>query len=142
METNTSSTPASTESVNGATPSPEEKMFEIRFEHHPNDDIVTVHTRKKFPKYDSEYGENRDNPKSLYRSLLQTHGIIKVRGQGFELSITKGSIFTWEELKPSILRSLKKHFSDGLEIKELPASHPSPEYLAYCRKEGSDIRNF
>jgi hypothetical protein len=120
----------------------EVKMFEIRFEHHPNEDMVTIHTKKKFPNYHSKYDSGENKQKTLHRLLLGTLGIVSVGTDGFELSIEKGKMFTWDELKPNILRILKKHFSDGMDIKELPASYPSPEYLESCRRNGSDLREY
>ncbi len=142
METNTVTVPASPETIKEVTTSSEEKMFEIRFEYHPNDDIVTVHTRKKFPRYDSQFSDGEGKQKSLHRSLLGTQGVVKVSTGEYELSVTKGNMFTWEELKPKIITSLKKHFSDGMKIKELPESRPHPDYLASLRHQGSDLRDF
>lgn len=128
-------------SKKSATDTAQEKVFEIRFEYHPNNDIVTVHTRKRFPQYDSEFSEGKDRQKSLHRSLLGTQGVIHVRTRGYELSVTKGMMFTWEELKPKIIHSLEKHFSGGMKIKELPESRPHPDFLASLRRQGSDLRD-
>ncbi len=145
METSTSVVPASAEgNVQEATPpSPEEKMFELRFEHYPNKDIVTIHTRKKFFKFSSEHGMDMEKKPSdpFLKSLLRVKGVVAIGTRNYELRVTKGKVFSWEELKPIILGLMEKHFTDGLKIKELPASFPSPEYLAQCLQQGCDIRD-
>mgnify|MGYP001397177749 CR=1 FL=1 len=102
------------------------KTFRIKFEYWPNEDMVEVHTRKKLPDYNSEFEEDKHNKRPIHNSLIRTKGIVCVSSyDGYQLGITKGKLFSWDELKPKIIRSIKKYLADGLEIEELSEGRPS-----------------
>ena len=127
------------------------KMFQFRIEFCPNRNIVIIHTRKMFPKAQTdpmmrahfdkaqEKKEVDGNKHPLIASIKRLKGVLKVSSEQYELRIEKAEMFTWDEILPKVRIALKKHFADGKELDELPAQVPSKEYLAGLRSHGCDV---
>lgn len=137
-----SGTPSTTKNVKG---------FRFQIEHYPNPNIVCVHTRKIFPKSQTDSlmmshlnkakgnEERKGNRHPLIKSIRRLKGVLKVSSELYELRIEKATLFQWEELLPKVRRALKKQFADGKELEEAPERIPSAEYLASLRSQGCDV---
>ena len=127
------------------------KGFRFQIEHYPNPDIVCVHTRKMFPRSQTdslmkshfdkakENEERKGNRHPLIKSIRRLKGVLEVSSELYELRIEKATLFQWEELLPKVRRALKKYFADGKELEETPERIPSKEYLASLRHQGCDV---
>ena len=124
--------------------------FIFQVEHVPNPNIVIVHTRKKFPRSQSdplmqisfrkaEKAETEGNKHPLIKSVRRIKGVLNVSSERYQLRLEKATLFQWVEILPKVRRALKKHFADGMELEEIPAHKPSEEYLMGLRLQGCDV---
>jgi hypothetical protein len=140
---------AATKSNHGHTTAKAKKArgFQFKIEYHPNQNMITIHTKKMFPPSatDSismcldEKRYRKGNKHALIKSIRRFTGVLKVSSDHYELSIEKAELFTWEEILPKVRRALKKHFAAGKELNELPAQGPSPDQLAFLRSQGCNV---
>jgi len=131
------------------------KGFRIQFEFCPNQDIVIVHSRKKFLYSESEShmqrltrkGKNGSfekpvpvgNKHPLFKAIRRIKGVLKTSSDQYELHVEKASLFSWDEILPKVRRAIRKHYADGLPLDEAPAHRPSEEVLMALRLRGCDV---
>ncbi|WP_417459175.1 hypothetical protein [Kordiimonas sp.] len=77
----------------------------IRWEHYQNGDIATLHSEERF--WDSVHAfihatELTSNQQRLTDDLLAIHGVVEATFKMHEIRITKGRVFTWEEIAPRV----------------------------------------
>ncbi len=122
------------------------KGFQFKVEHCPNQNIIIVHTKKMFPKAETDplmssfdKSEREGNKHPLIKSIRRLKGVLKVGSNRYELRIEKAELFSWDEIIPKVRHALKEHFANGKELDELPAHKPSADYLAALRLQGCDV---
>jgi Pyruvate/2-oxoacid:ferredoxin oxidoreductase delta subunit len=122
------------------------KGFRFQIEHCPDQNIIIVHTMKKFPKAETDplmssfdKTERKGNQHPLIKSIRRIKGVLKVSSDKFQLYVEKAELFQWDEILPKVRRALKEHFADGMELDEIPAHKPSADYLMALRLQGCDV---
>jgi hypothetical protein len=122
------------------------KGFQFQVEYCPNQNIIIVHTKKVFPKAETDplmscfdKSERKGNQHPLIKSIRRLKGVLKVGSQQYQLRIEKAELFSWDDILPKVRTALKKHFADGKELDEIPAHRPSADYLMSLRLQGCDV---
>ncbi len=120
--------------------------FRFQIEHCPNKNIVIIHTRKMFPKAETDplmssfdKSKRKGNQHPLIKSIRRLKGILKVGSECYQLRIEKAELFTWDEILPKVRHALKEHFADGKELDEISAHKPAADYLMALRLQGCDV---
>lgn len=122
------------------------KGFQFQVEYCPNQNIIIVHTKKMFPKAETDplmssfdKSERKGNQHSLIKSIRRLKGVLKVGSHQYQLRVEKAELFSWDDILPNVRAALKKHFADGKELDEIPAHKPSADYLMSLRRQGCDV---
>lgn len=122
------------------------KGFQFQVEYCPNQNIIIVHTKKVFPKAETDplmssfdKSEREGNKHPLIKTIRRLKGVLKVGSHHYQLCIEKAELFSWDDILPKVRIALKKHFADGKELDEIPAHRPSADYLASLRLQGCDV---
>ena len=104
------------------------KQVTYRMERCPNKDVVVLATRERFPRFFlSEYSLSDEAPQAL-NEIKQSHGVVGYCigvSNPFEIQVTKGKMFTWDEVLPEFLDKLGKYF----DMEFVPESNPQPSVL-------------
>lgn len=106
-----------------------------RIETHPNRDMRTVHVDAVLfsghfgPHYRySEYDKLGQDDRDLVDAIVAVPGVREVFFSAYQLSITRGGVFSWDEVLEPVLKVLERHYG-GLEgLEEVPASCRNEEY--------------
>jgi hypothetical protein len=83
------------------------------WESHPNSDYMSLHLDRLVPKY-SRYG-SADKPEpgaELAERIMQIPGVNDVSLgvlNRYEISITRGKVFDWDEIMPSVEHIVRDH---------------------------------
>lgn len=99
-----------------------ECLYEI--EQCPNPNVVQLHLRQRVPgKMFKGYGSDRPE----YRACLESTGVTDVSvgiTDPYSASVSKGSMFTWDEVLPELIPRLGAVL--GFNLVERPARKPAP----------------
>ncbi|MFA6314754.1 MAG: NifU N-terminal domain-containing protein [Candidatus Paceibacterota bacterium] len=108
------------------------KGFQFQVEYYPNPNIITVHTKKMFPKAQTDplmscfnKSERKGNQHPLIKSIRRLKGVLKIGSEYYQLRVEKAKLFSWDDLLPKVRIALKNHFADGKELEEIPAQKPT-----------------
>ena len=86
-------------------------MARFAVEKHENREMASIHFDFEVPRI-SWCGTESDGEraKELQSLLLELNGVTEVTASGQRLRITRGGVFTWDELIPRVLEAVEKFF--------------------------------
>lgn len=97
-------------------------QMKYKLEYYPNPEVLGIHLKKRvttksikifyFPEDDIE-----EQPQFV-KDLFRIDGIDCLSLRQFEVSLTKGTAFSWEELLPSIFEVLSVNLDSGEKMEE------------------------
>lgn len=101
--------------------------FAYLIERCPFDAVIVIHSRELLPRAPGStkegglqyYLEKNKKLHPFYIALGEVRGISQVRTDhgGYEMQITRGDLFTWEELIPQVVMAIKIHLASGRSMK-------------------------
>jgi len=122
--------------------------FPYYLEYCPNQDIVQIHARSRFPKSSDMDGldlqidsKRKKKRHQLYIALARTKGIKSASSHGYHLTIEKANdLFPWPEILPKLLRLIQTHVAGKRKLVEIgKPKRPSAEMLHSLRMQGCDV---
>lgn len=95
------------------------------FETFPNPHCMGLHIEIKVPSI-SWISSKEEDPaaQKLKEALLAIRGVQEVFATGYRITITRGGVFTWEELQPKILAVIQKQLMDPDDDFEETTAYP------------------
>lgn len=80
-------------------------------EFYPNVKCMGVHSEKRFPRISWLSSENKTpEAEKLKADLLAIPGVTEVTAYDYSLTVTRGGVFTWQELEPQVLAVVREFF--------------------------------
>jgi hypothetical protein len=95
--------------------------MKIAFETHPNKALLTIHTNMRMPKievFKSHFLTN--DARVLKKMLLGIDGVQGITARNYEVRIKRVAVFTFEELKPKIIKALEDYSRDIIDQEVQP----------------------
>lgn len=97
--------------------------MKIAFETHPNKALLTIHTSIRMPSIGMFMSDTiTDDAEDLKQKLLGIDGVQEVTARDYQVRIERGAVFTFEDLKPKIIKALEDFTSDSVNAEVLPYS--------------------
>ncbi len=102
----------------------------------PNPDCLIIHTEKELTKNQIEMWEtantnhlNAEKP-DFIRKIQALDGIVpKTFVNRYQIDVTKGATFSWDDLAPKVIQILQKQFDPTGEVEMLQDRQPTKEKL-------------
>lgn len=98
-------------------------MLRYAVESHPNTKMRTIHVERKLPSinwYESSSEKMTPEARKLKEQILKIDGVTEVTARDYSMHVTRGGVFTWDEILPKCVAEIQRLMSVG-EMTEVPA---------------------
>jgi hypothetical protein len=132
--------------------------LKYQIEYCPNPDVLMIHTNQRlvrgtmavFEYFDLGEGAEEDFRKeaneadqliSFCRAVTELDGMQeRISFSRYDIQMEKASMFSWDDIVPSILDALRTFVAKGNSLEEFaPAKRPTEKELEALRKEGCEV---
>jgi hypothetical protein len=98
-----------------------EEFLRYTIERYPNQDVIGIHIEDRLPRVfefrlDRKGGWMSDAKLSaedtdFFSEVASIRGVVEVSGLDYRMSITKGRVFSWDEIVPGVIEILRARYA-------------------------------